>query len=153
MWRQIQGTVQPDLWDYFFFKWDPMVKSVLTCIWSMKFLLQLWGCAATLVCLGGFVRYPRAFSLTSVWKVMLYLALCCSCFLLDFQYWFFCDIFTSGYKTCLRHLRIVLKLSYRDKTYIRCLKDNLTTTNCKHAQKCLGKISNRRLIKMSTLTS
>lgn len=44
----------------------------------------------------------------------------------------------SGHKTFLRHRQIVLKLSY------------LSETNCKCAHKCLGKTSNRRLIKIST---
>ena len=56
----------------------------------------------------------------------------------------------SRQKRPLRHLRIAFKLSYLDKTYIRRLKYNLTATNCKRAQKCLGKTFNRRLIKMST---
>ena len=37
------------------------------------------------------------------------------------------------------------KLSCPDKTYMRCLQYNLTATNCKRAQKRLGKTSIRRL--------
>ena len=38
-WKPIQGIVQLDLQDYSFFNWDPMVQSVLTCIWWMKSIL------------------------------------------------------------------------------------------------------------------
>ena len=51
-----------------------------------------------------------------------------------------CYIFPSGHKTSLRHLGTALKCSYLDKTYIRCLQDNLTIISYKCAQKCLGDI-------------
>ena len=57
---------------------------------------------------------------------------------------------SSGRKTSFRHLRMVFKLSYLDKTYITCLQDNLNATNCKRPQKCLLNTSNRHLIQMST---
>ena len=57
---------------------------------------------------------------------------------------------SRAHKTCLRHLRIVFKLSYLDKTYLRCLQENLTENNCQHTHKCLEKISNRRLKNIST---
>ena len=83
-----------------------------------EFLLQLWGYVAILICLAGFGGYPRAFSLASVWTVMFYLAICCSCFFFIFAAGFyFCEIFTNGHKASLRHLWIVLKWSYADKTY------------------------------------
>ena len=60
------------------------------------------------------------------------------------------DMFPRGHKASLRYLPIIFKLSCLGKTYKRCLRDNLTATICKRAQKCLGKTSNRCLNKMST---
>ena len=56
----------------------------------------------------------------------------------------------SGHKTFLRHLLIVYKLSCPEKTYIRCLQDDLTENDCKCTHACLGKTSNRHLIKIYT---
>ena len=63
------------------------------------------------------------------------------------SFWFF---YPSKYKTSFRYLPIAFKYPYLGKTYIRCLQDILTVNNCKRAQKCLRKIFNRHLIKMST---
>ena len=55
---------------------------------------------------------------------MFYLAVCCSCFFFIFTAGFyFCEIFTNGHKTSLRHLWIVLKWSYVDKTYTCCFRN------------------------------
>ena len=56
----------------------------------------------------------------------------------------------SGNKTSLRHLRIVFKLSYLGKAYVRCLQDNLIENKVDALIKCLRKTCNRRLNKMST---
>ena len=57
---------------------------------------------------------------------------------------------THERKTFLRHLRIVLKLSYLDKSNIRCLQDNIAQNNCKCTHRCLGITSTRRLFNTST---
>ena len=58
----------------------------------------------------------------------------------------------SGFKTSLRHLQIVLKLSYLDKTYIRCPQDNLIENNCKSAHKFILSMSMQSVRSISYIT-
>ena len=44
---------------------------------------------------------------------------------------------------------MVFKLSYLEKTYIKSLLGKLTASNSNCVQRCFGKISNRRVVKMS----